>query len=350
MGSWDLSCHLTRAPLACGADIYLFPILPELPHPKVTCYRAGWAFAGPPIRGRYNDYGTLTDVDENSIGVRWLRAILDDQTTAVSDIISEMRTDRCDAEPLRYTAVDATVYDAARTASLRDITVDEMDRWRDEDDVDWPANLPSQTAAVAEFVAGQDDPDSASTRARVMQFDPSRAFEGEYLTAEQALCDHYPLHRLSTYKRRHGPTALHYADAFKDAPARCSALVDAEVRAEFYTAIHIFSAADAQVIPTEGPAESLVDDYLTAEIARGAIGAAARYRNSYKDDGPHIGDKGIVVTDSWYSAARLAADAAEHGHDHFTVRDAEGRISVWLDGSWASCDPADGTAPWVCIN
>ena len=112
MGSWNVSCTLTRAPLGRGADVYFFPILPVYPEsPGPTTGYGGWDFAGPPIRGLYDEYGRLDDVDESSVGVRWLRAIIDDSgaRAQVEAVIGQLSDHAVEA--LRAADIDAHARD-----------------------------------------------------------------------------------------------------------------------------------------------------------------------------------------------------------------------------------------------
>ena len=59
MGSWDLACHLTHVPIGEGEPAYFFPIMPCFPNVGSSLNDAGWAFAGPPIKGVYDGYGSL---------------------------------------------------------------------------------------------------------------------------------------------------------------------------------------------------------------------------------------------------------------------------------------------------
>lgn len=261
MGSWNISCTLTRAPLGRGADVYFFPILPVYPEsPGSTTGYGGWDFAGPPIRGLYDEYGRLDDVDESSVGVRWLRAIIDDQTTDINEIISEMRMENRDLAPLRYVPVDAAAYDDA-VASIGDFRGAVAP---------WDTTLPTREQALAI------DPDDFGTMG--MSVITAR----EARTAEQALCAHYPLHMLTQQTRKHmpftpPPEPVPHIEAFAGAPTRCAALVDDEVIEAHKRAEIIFAAAGAVPVPTLGLGTFQMCEDINIALSMQALAVTKRY-------------------------------------------------------------------------
>lgn len=355
MGSWDLACHLTHVPIGEGEPAYFFPIMPCFPNVGSSLNDAGWAFAGPPIKGVYDGYGSLDGIDEASIGAKWLRAVVDDHGIELKELLREMAMPRSsDARPLNYVSVNAGVYEAAKSAKTF------IDLTEPTAQAPWPMNLPRSSDVIAATYAEIDaDPDLDNDQKRARKMSAQMHFGhgatathfDEFQVAEQALTAHYPLHGFRfDYGMRIMPKEEpgRYAKAFENAAVRCADLVDEDLIAETFRMNHIFEAVGTSLAPSKGIAEVFANHPISAAMLTAAVDALARW-NDVDGYGPEDVDD-INVADSWTHLEALQETVVEIGHENLTLRDAAGRISVWDGSKWLVSNPADGTAPWVCIN
>lgn len=71
MGCWNGTCFLTNLPIRCGERVVLIPIVKKNNNDSIFCYHNDlYDFTGYPIRGLYDDYGCIEEIDNNEASKR----------------------------------------------------------------------------------------------------------------------------------------------------------------------------------------------------------------------------------------------------------------------------------------
>lgn len=74
MGCWNGTCMLTNLPIHHGNRAVIIPVAQDTTTLHIACYHTDFCkFAGFAIRGMYNDYGNLEDIDDTAAAQETLR-------------------------------------------------------------------------------------------------------------------------------------------------------------------------------------------------------------------------------------------------------------------------------------